>query len=141
MFEASHTERVSASASDVWELWADPGRWAEWNDQVQRAESDAELLPGATVSAKLRRGGTVRYTVTALEPGRLLIWEARLPGARQGHEHRVEPRGGQAEVTHRLFVRGPLWPLFALLLGRKRMRESVVAFADRERALVEGRTG
>jgi uncharacterized protein YndB with AHSA1/START domain len=141
MFEVVHSERTSASPADVWALWADPGRWAEWNDQVQRAEADGELTPGATVSAKLRRGGTVRYKVTALEPGRLLIWEARLPGATQGHEHRVERRGGGVEITHRLYVRGPLWPLFALLLGRKRMRESVVAFVEREHKLVDQRTG
>lgn len=139
MFEATHSERSSASPSEIWELWSDPGRWPQWNEQVQRADVDGELIPGATVSAKLRHGGTVRYQVTALEPGRLLIWEARLPGAKQGHEHRVERRGGGAEITHRLYVRGPLWPIFALLFGRKRMRESVAAFVERERELVERR--
>jgi len=136
LFETTHTERSAASPAAIWELWSDPGRWAEWNEQIQRAEVDGELAPGATVRAKLRRGGTVRYEVTALEPGRLLIWEVRLPGARQGHAHRVSPRGGGAEITHRMYVRGPLWPLFALLLGRQRMRRWLVEFAERERELV-----
>jgi uncharacterized protein YndB with AHSA1/START domain len=137
MFEAPHTERSSASPEAVWELWADPGRWPEWNEQAERAEADGELAPGATVRVKLRRGGTVRHQVTALDPGRLLTTEARFPGARLGHEHRVEPRGRGSEITHRLYVRGLLWPLFALLLGRKRMRRSVAGFVARERELAE----
>lgn len=137
MFEAEQSELSTADPAAVWELWADPGRWPEWSEQVQRAEADGDLQPGTTISTKLRRGGTVRHQVTVLEPGHLLVTEARFPGARQGHEHRVEPRGDGAEITHRIYVRGPLWPLFALLFGRKRMRKSVARFVERERELVE----
>jgi hypothetical protein len=83
----------------------------------------------------MRRGGTVRYGVVGLEPGRLLAIEARFPAARLGHEHRLEPAGSGVEVTHRVYLRGPLWVLWALMLGRKRMRESIVRFAEREREL------
>jgi len=134
MFEAIHSERLAASPEAVWELWADPARWPEWNQQFERVEGD--VLPGAALTVKYRRGGRVRYEVVSLEPQRLLIVEARFPGARLGHEHRLKPRGHDAEVAHRLYVRGPLWPLFALLLGRKRMRASVAAFVERERELV-----
>jgi hypothetical protein len=137
MFEAIHSERSSASPEAIWALWADPGRWPEWNPQIERAEVDGELLPGAAVTIKFRRGGNVRFQVVALDPGRLLIDEARFPGARLGHEHRVRRRGKEVEIIHRLYVRGPLWPLFALLLGRKRMRRLVVEFIERERELAE----
>lgn len=135
MFEAIHSDRLGASREAVWGLWADPARWPEWNEQFERVEGD--IVPGATLTVKYRRGGRVRYDVVALEPQRLVIVEARFPGARLGHEHRLGRRGNDVEVTHRLYVRGPLWPLFALLLGRKRMRASVVAFVERERELVE----
>jgi hypothetical protein len=137
LFEAIHSERSLASPEAIWALWADPSHWPKWNAQIQQAEVDGELLPGAPVTIKYRRGGRVRFEVVALEPGRLLIVEARFPGARLGHEHRVERRGKGAETNHRLYIRGPLWPLFALLLGRKRMRRSVVEFIERERALTE----
>jgi hypothetical protein len=137
MFEARHAERSSAGPQAIWPLWVDPGRWREWNEQVERATVEGELAAGSTVSVKLRRGGTVRQEVIALDPGRLLITEARFPGARQGHEHRVDPRGRGSEITHRIYVRGPLWPLFALLLGRRRMRRSVTQFVARERELAE----
>lgn len=137
MFEASSSERADAEPAAIWALWADVERWSSWNEQVEHVEVDGELAPGAVVRVKLRRGGTVSHRVTALDPGHLLVTEARFPGATQGHEHRVEVRGRESEITHRLYVRGPLWPLFALLLGRKRMRKAVARFIERERELAE----
>jgi hypothetical protein len=86
---------------------------------------------------KLRRGGRMQFEIVRLEPERLFVDEARLPGARLGHEHRVTPEGKGSEITHRIYVRGPFSGLFALLLGRKRMSESVVSFVERERELAE----
>jgi hypothetical protein len=86
------------------------------------------------VRVKLRKGGTTTHEVIALEPGRRLVTEYRLPGARAGHERRVSARSGGVEVTHRLYVDGPLWVLWALMLGRKRMRETVAGFTDAELA-------
>jgi uncharacterized membrane protein len=135
VFEASHTERIDAEAESVWALWRDPGRWPDWNEQIERAEVDGELRVGAEVRVKFRRGGTVRFEVHGLEPNRLLIDEAGFPGARLGHEHRIAPGRNSIAVTHRLYVTGPLSGFWALMLGRKRMRESVVRFVEREREL------
>jgi Polyketide cyclase / dehydrase and lipid transport len=127
---------VNAGAAAVWALWADPGRWPEWNEQIASAELDGELRVGTRARVKFRRGGTVRFEVTALEPERLFVDEAGFPGARLGHEHRIEPAGSAVDVTHRLYVEGPLSGFWALMLGRKRMRESVAGFVARERELV-----
>lgn len=139
MFEATDSDRVRAAAADVWELWADPQRWPDWNEQVERAELEGELRVGAEARVKFRRGGTVRFEVVALEPERLLASEARFPGARLGHEHRLVPGKSTVEVTHRLYVTGPLSGFWALMMGRKRMRESVAGFTERERQLTEPR--
>jgi uncharacterized protein YndB with AHSA1/START domain len=139
VFEAAHTERVDADAEAVWALWEDPARWPEWNNQIERAEADGELRVGTEARTKFRRGGTVRFIVVQLETGRSLINEARFPGARLGHEHRVEPRSRGVEITHRLYVTGPLSGFWALMLGRKRMRESVARFVARERELTGAR--
>ena len=137
MFEAVHSERSSAGPAAAWALIADLGRWPEWSEQVERASVDGELAPGATLAIKLRRGGTVRHRVLAVEPGRMLAIEARFPGGRQGNEHRVEARGSGCEISHRVYVRGPVWPLLALLFGRKRMRRTVTRSVGRLRELVE----
>lgn len=139
MFEAVHTERSSAEPAAVWALWSDPGRWREWNEQVVRAEADGELVPGTEVRVRYRRGGTARVGVLEHEPERLLVTETRFPGARQRHEHRLEPGRRGVEITHRISVTGPLGRLWSLLLGRRRMRDSVAGFVKRERELVEPR--
>ena len=138
MFEAIHAERTSSDAAAIWALWADPARWPEWNEQIERAELDHENLQvGATARIKFKRGGTVKFEVTAIEPERLLVDEARFPGARLGHEHRLSPASRGCEITHRLYVEGPLSGFWSRMLGRKRMRESVARFIERERALTE----
>lgn len=138
MFEAVHTERTSADAAAIWALWADPARWPDWNEQIEHAEVDGdELSIGATARVKFKRGGTVKFEVAALEPERLFVDEARFPAARLGHEHRLSPGTRGCEITHRLYVAGPLSGFWAMMLGRKRMRESVARFIERERQLTE----
>ena len=137
IWEATHTDSSSASPAAVWALWSDPGRWPEWNDQVESAELEGELAVGEKLRVKLRRGGRMQFEIVALEPERLFVQEARLPGARLGHEHRVKPKGKGSEITHRTYVRGPSSGLFALLLGRKRMSESIVRFVERQKDLAE----
>ena len=130
MFEAEHSERTSAPASAVWARWVKPARWSEWDSRVDHAEAKDELAQGVGVRVKLRKGGTTLHRVTAYEPGELLVTEYSLPGGRVGHERRVQARGPGCEVTHRLYVDGPLWPLWALMLSRKRMRDTVAGFTD-----------
>jgi hypothetical protein len=137
VFEATHSDRAAVEPAAIWELWADPERWPDWNDQIERAEVDGEMRVGAEVRIKFRRGGTVRFEVTALEPERLFVDEARFPGARLGHEHRLAPAKSSVEITHRIYLDGPLSGFWALMMGRKRMRESVVRFVERERELTE----
>jgi len=137
VFEAAHSERSSATPAAVWALWADASRWPEWNDQLESGELEGELAVGTGATVKFKRGGKMRFTVIAVEPERLFLNEARLPGCRLGHEHRVEPAGAGCEITHRLYLEGATSGLFSRLLGRKRMEKSVVDFIERERELAE----
>ena len=130
MFETSHSRSTSFPASAVWARWANPARWSEWDERVRLAEADGELAEGVGIRVKLRKGGTTRHVVTALEPGRRLVTEYRLPGARVGHERIVDQRGPGSELTHRLYVEGPLWVLWSLMLGRRKMRETAASFTD-----------
>jgi Polyketide cyclase / dehydrase and lipid transport len=137
VFEASHSERSSAAPAAIWALWADASRWPEWNEQLEWSEVDGEFSLGTGVTTKFKRGGKMKLTITALEPERLFVDEARLPGCRFGHEHRVEPAGSGSQITHRLYLSGPTSGVFSRLFGRKRMEESVVGFVERERKLAE----
>jgi hypothetical protein len=125
----------------VWALWEDPARWPEWNEQLESGELEGELAVGTRVKVKYRRGGRMEFEVVSLEPEHLYVHEARLPGARLGHEHRLQQLDtSTCEINHRLYVRGLMSGFWALMLGRKRMRESVVKFCEREREIAEGRS-
>jgi Polyketide cyclase / dehydrase and lipid transport len=137
VFEASHSERSSAAPAAVWALWADASRWPEWNEQLESGELAGEFAVGGEAIVKFKRGGRMRFTITALEPERLFVAEAKLPGCRFGHEHRVEPSGSGSEISHRLYLTGATSGLFSRLFGRKRMEQSVVSFVERERELAE----
>ena len=143
MFEAVYSERIDVPASVIWELWQDTDRWPEWNEQIQEVEVDGEegLQLGAKVKTKMRRGGTVRHVVTEYEPGTVLVYEARFPGARTGLEHRLREGKRSVEVTHRRYVEGPLASLWAPMIGRKRMAEAVERFIQRERELTQSSSG
>ena len=125
LFEVENITGSDQPASAVWASWVNPDRWPESDKRVEHAEAAGELAEGTEVRVKLKKGGTTRQQVVALEPGRRLVTEYRLPGARVGHERSVEPRGPGSQVTHRLYVDGPLSGFWALMLSRKRMRETV----------------
>ena len=137
MFEAVHSERSSATPAAVWALWADASRWPDWNEQLESGELDGELAVGTGATVKFKRGGKMRFTIVTVEPERLFVDEAKLPGCRFGHEHRVEPAGSGCEITHRLYLTGATSGLFSRLFSRKRMEKSVVGFVERERELAE----
>jgi hypothetical protein len=85
----------------------------------------------------MRRGGTVAFEVLELEPERRLRYEARFPGARLGHEQRLAPGRASVEVSHRVYLRGPLAGFWSLMIGRGRLRDSVLECVERERELTE----
>jgi uncharacterized protein YndB with AHSA1/START domain len=130
VFEADHSAGSSSPPSAIWARWIDPARWPDWDPRVQDATADGDLAEGTGLRVKLRKGGTTRHQVTELEPNRRLVTEYRLPGARVGHDRTVEQRGQGSLVTHRLYVDGPLSGLWAMMLGRRKMRETVAGFAD-----------
>jgi uncharacterized protein YndB with AHSA1/START domain len=140
VFEVVASERIAAPAEAIWALWADPGRWPDWDRRIERAEVDGELRPGAEVKTKMRGGGTVRHTVVELDVGHSLTYEARFPGARSGHEHRLKPGRRSVEVTHRRYVEGPLAGFWSLMLGRRKMREAVEGYLEREAEITASRS-
>ena len=68
------------------------------------------------------------------EDGRLFTDEARLPGARMGHRHLVEPTAaGGARLTNTIYIDGPLAGLWRRVLGPA----AAHALPDAQRAIVE----
>src|SRR5688500_12128915 len=141
MWAASAEIKTHADPEAVWALWQDPERWKDWNEQIASADMRGPFAVGTSARIRFRRSPwPLTFTITALEPGRMFTDEARLPGARLGHEHAIEHDGATTTIRHRLYFDGPAEKIYALLMGR-RMRAAVQQFGERERDLAEDRGG
>src|SRR3712207_5563491 len=104
MWETAAETRTSAPPPAVWELWRDPARWPEWNERLAAAELLGPFEQGTVARIRFRGSPrALRFTIAELAGGRSFTDVTRLPGARLGHEHRVEQAGDGARITHRLF--------------------------------------
>jgi polyketide cyclase/dehydrase/lipid transport protein len=118
-WETSSTLAADVPAAAVWErAYADAEAWPRWNPELRRASLDRPLAAGATARIVFRTGLRLRFGIVEFEPGRLFTDEARLPGARMGHRHLVEPQpGGGSRLANTIYIEGPLAGLWRRVLG------------------------
>jgi hypothetical protein len=62
-------------------------------------------------------GLRLRFHVVEFEDSRLFTDESRLPGARMGHRHLVEPTETGSLLTNTIYIEGPLTPLWRRIMG------------------------
>ena len=120
----SRWETTSSLQADVptvaiWDrAYADANAWPRWNKEIRSAVLDDPLTLGATAKIVFRTGLRLRFRVVEFEQGRLFTDEARLPGARMGYRHLVEPTGdGASRLTNTIYIDGALAPLWRRILG------------------------
>ena len=135
-WETSSTRAADVSPAAVWErAYADADAWPRWNAEIRRASLDGPLALGAVARIVFSTGLRLRFRVVELEPNRLFTDESRLPGARMGHRHLVEPAGDGCRLTNTIYIEGPLAPLWRRVMGPRAARalpgaqEAVVALA------------
>jgi hypothetical protein len=117
----------------VWDrAYRDAEAWPRWNAELKRATLDGPLAMGAEARIVFRTGLRLRFRVVEFDDGRLFTDEARLPGARMGHRHLVEPAPGGARLTNTIYIDGPLAGLWRRVLGPAAAR----TLPDAQRAVV-----
>jgi hypothetical protein len=133
-WETSSTLEASVSPADVWSrAYADVDAWPRWNTEIKRATLDGPLALGAVARIVFRTGLRLRFRVVEYEEGRLFTDEARLPGARMGHRHLIEPLGpGRSRLVNTIYIEGPMAWLWRRVLGPAASR----ALPDAQRAVV-----
>jgi hypothetical protein len=119
----------------VWErAYADAEAWPKWNAEIKSARLDGPLALGARAKIVFGTGLRLRFHVVEYEEGRLFTDESRLPGARMGHRHLVEPTtDGGSRLTNTIYIEGPLAPIWRRLMGPR----AVKSLPDAQRAIVE----
>jgi hypothetical protein len=112
------------SASDVWSrAYADASAWPAWSDALAAASLDEPFIVGSRARVRFRTGLRLRFTLTEVEEERMFTDESRLPGARMGHRHELQPlvaHEGAPEgvrLVNTIYIRGPLARLWAPILG------------------------
>ena len=117
-WETTATLEAEAAPAAVWErAYVDAGAWPRWNRELKRARLDRPLARGAEAKIAFRTGLRLRFRVVEFEDGRLFTDEARLPGARMGHRHLVEPTATGSRLTNTIYIEGPLAGLWRRVLG------------------------
>ena len=109
---------IGASPQLVWEVMADVERWPEWTSSMSSVELvEGPLRLGARVRIRQPRLPTAVWEVTALDPGRALVWEASSPGLHSSASHTISDRDGLAAVDLELVQRGLAAPLVKVTLS------------------------
>lgn len=134
-WETTSTLEAEVSPVAVWEkAYADADAWRRWNPEIKRASLDGPLALGATAGIVFTTGLRLRFRVIEFEAGRLFTDESRLPGARMGHRHLVEPtEDGGSRLTNTIYIEGSAAPLWRRILGPAATR----TLPDAQHAVVE----
>ncbi|HSS04279.1 MAG TPA: SRPBCC family protein [Solirubrobacterales bacterium] len=134
-WETSSALEASATPQAVWSTaYVDAAAWPRWNSEIKSATLDGPLALGAMARIIFRTGLRLRFRVVEYEEGRLFTDEARLPGARMGHRHLVEPSAGSgSRLGNTIYIEGALAPIWRRVLGPAAAR----ALPDAQRAAVD----
>ncbi|HEU4738246.1 MAG TPA: SRPBCC family protein [Solirubrobacterales bacterium] len=117
-WETTSVHAAPVSPAAVWQgAYAEADAWPRWNAELKRASLDGPLREGAEARIVFRTGLRLRFRVVEFEDGRLFTDEARLPGARMGHRHLVEPAGDGSRLTNTIYIEGPLAGIWRRILG------------------------
>jgi hypothetical protein len=137
---SSSIDAPGLSASAVWSAaYADASAWPAWNDALASAELLGPFAAGSRARARFRTGLRLRFTLVEVEPERVFTDESRLPGARMGHRHELEPMADGVRLTNTIYIRGPLARLWAPILGPQ-AKKGLPGWQRRAAELAAGRS-
>jgi uncharacterized protein YndB with AHSA1/START domain len=92
---------ISAPQDRVWATIMDVERWPEWTASISSIEKLApgDLKVGSKVRIKQPKLPPTVWTVTRIEPGHLMEWQATAPGSKTVAWHVAEAEGEGAKAT------------------------------------------
>jgi hypothetical protein len=133
-WETTSELEADLAPAAVWrEAYVDAAAWPRWNSEIRSAELDGPLALGAGARIVFRTGLRLRFRVVEYEEGRLFTDESRLPGARMGHRHLIEPSGDGSRLVNTIYIEGALAALWRRILGPA----AAHALPEAQRAVVE----
>lgn len=134
-WETTSTLETEVSPAAVWErAYVDAEAWPRWNAEIKSARLEGPLALGAKARIVFETGLRLRFHVVEFEDGLLFTDEARLPGARMGHRHLIEPtNSGGSRLVNTIYIEGALASFWQRIMGPAAAR----TLPDAQRAIVE----
>lgn len=117
MWTFEHTETTIATRAQLWQHYADPPRWPEWDHETERVTIDAPIAPGVTGTLKPVKGPKTKFRFLEVVPLEGFSDVSRLPLARLTFTHRLRDTPEGTQFTHSATISGPLSPLFGRIIG------------------------
>lgn len=118
MLIVKHTVETTASPEAIWEIWQDVTNWNTWDHGIEFSTINGPFKAGTTGTLKPKGGPLVHTKITAVEPNKMFVDEAKLPLARIIVSHFLTKSNGRTQVTHKIEMTGPLAFFFAIVIGR-----------------------
>lgn len=115
---SKHVQVTAHTPEAVYNLWAHPAAWTEWDPDVAEVRFSGEPELGAKGWMRPTSGPAARFKIAALDAGRHLTTTSSLPGAVLSFGHALEPvdRGSRIAVT--ISVAGPLSVFWGVVLRK-----------------------
>lgn len=112
-----------AKPTNIFNLWADINRWAEYDEGIEWAKLTDTFIEGGHYVIKPKGGPTVKATIITIEPNRRFIDVSHLPGAKLTFDHLLTEENGQTIVSITVTLHGPLAWLWAKILGKNQQAD------------------
>ena len=107
LYEYEHSETSTAPAAAIWPLWADTGRWPEWDEGVRSVVIDGPFAVGTGGTMTMDGMPPIPFTLTEVTEGRSFTDETVLPDAHLRFEHVLTDVDGGTRITYRVTIDGP----------------------------------
>ena len=108
MFTWTHTVTTTAAPEQIWPLYADVGRWLEWDSGLEAVTLDGPFAVGSSGTLQVEGQPPLTWVLTDVVENALFTDVTEIPGvAVLTFVHRIEPRGHGSAVTHEVRIDGP----------------------------------
>jgi len=108
MFTWTRTVTTTAAPEQIWPLYADVGRWLEWDSGLEAVTLDGPFAVGSSGTLQVEGQPPLTWVLTDVVENALFTDVTEIPGvAVLTFVHRIEPRSSGSAVTHEVRIDGP----------------------------------
>lgn len=110
---------IERSPQQIFEIYKDVNSWAQWDPDVEGVGMEGSFSAGTRGWLKPTDGPKTNTEITEVKEPDSFTVEARLPLCRMVFKHDLIPSAKETTVTHTVYFKGLLAPVFSRLISGK----------------------